>query len=332
MAFTPNNKSYQEKDNLLQDKPSQNVVETSTEEEEFDFLTPRKDIKKDTRNDVYQEETLKKTSYQITLKTLNSLKIVSPIVNTVIQMSNQLDDEQITALFKSMVLEISATAVKACETIGVDPKKEKNAWVRNVFERSIAEFVKNQYLKHKNVDTSKIQLIIEQLNSIAEHTAEKEPFEEISTESLVSLATIRAMLPIVGEALNEFDFYRKVENDLEGILALITKECEKGTAILASDYASEKNRAQLYYLLMQEAGVLYAACWKSESKRILNILENNPSERVIQSFEKFKNSGGFPLTKIDQDFELFFQRFVEISKKLSLAERRSNLANRIKKK
>lgn len=338
MAFTPGNTTHQEPSKTKPVLPpsildtSLTATATVDDDEEIDFLSPRKDIKKDTRNDVYLEETLKKTSYQITLKTLNSLKIVSPIVSTIIQMSNKLDDAEITALFKSMVLEISESAVKACESIGVDPKKEKNAWVRNVFERSIADFTKTQYLTHGNVDTSKLQQIIAQLSEFSEHVAEKEPFEEISAESLVSLATIKAMLPIVNESMNNFDFHRNLESSLEDIMMLIAKECEKGTKILASDYADEKSRAQLYYLLMQEAGVLYASCWRSEAKRVFNILENNPTERVIQSFEKFKNNGGFPLTKIEQDFVLFFQRFIEISKKLSVAERKANLATRIKKK
>ena len=334
MAFTPTNKKYQEpspEEDLKQDSSS---TSTDVDDDNFDFLAPRKDIKKDSLNDVYEQETLKKTSYQMTLKTLNALKIISPIIQTLIQTQTSKDgeDDRVSMLFKDMVLKISESAVNACEAIGVDPKKEKNAWVRNVFERCIADFIKEQYLKHDNLDTKKVDLIISQLSEISNNYAEKEPYEELSSDSLVSMATIRAMLPIVNESMNNFDFYRKLENDLEHIVNFISKECEKGTEALASDYANEKNRAQIYFLLMQEAGVLYASCWKSESKRIISILENNPSDKVKQGFEKYKSNGGFPLSKIEQDFTIFFQRFIVISQKLSLAERRSNLAGRLKKK
>lgn len=335
MAFTPTNKKYQPKKNEeITVKQNSSIDDLQNEEDDYDFLSPRKDVKKDSVNDVYQEETLKKTSYQMTLKTLNALKIVSPIVSAIIQSKTNSsdDDERVTKLFKDMVMQISDSALKACEAIGVDPKKEKNAWVRNIFERTIADFVKIQYLAHGNVDTSKVENIIHKLSDISHTVAEKEPFEDISAESLVSMAIIRAMMPIVNESLNNFDFYRKIEDDLETIINLISKECEKGTEILASDYASEKNRAQLYFILMQEAGVLYASCWKSESKRILQIIENKPSEIVKQNFEKFKKTGGFPLSRIDQDFILFFERFIVISQKLSLAERKANLSGRIKKK
>lgn len=331
MAFTPKNRTYQEKAVTFDVEVKESTPES---DEEFDFLAPRKDVEKDTLNDVYERETLKKTSYQMTLKTLNALKIVSPIVQAIIetQTNKEGEEERVSTLFKDMVMKISESAVSACEAIGVDSKKEKNAWVRNVFERCIADFVKEQYLKHGNVDTKNVDIIISHLSEISNNYAEKEPYEDLPAESLVSMATIRAMLPIVSESMNNFDFHRKLENDLENIVNFIGKECEKATEVLASDYASEKNRAQLYFLLMQEAGILYASCWKAESTRIRGILHNNPTEKVLQSFEKFKSTGGFPLSKIEQSFSIFFQRFVVISQKLSLAERRSNLAGRLKKK
>ena len=63
-------------------------------------------MEKDTLNDVYERETLKKTSYQMTLKTLNALKIVSPIVQAIIetQSNKEGEEERVSTLFKDMVM------------------------------------------------------------------------------------------------------------------------------------------------------------------------------------------------------------------------------------
>jgi hypothetical protein len=318
-------------------EPKEELLEVSVKESEgveddtfIDFLSPKNDSSK-IHGDLYQGELLKKSAHQMTLKTLNAIKIVSPIITALIKSQKTQNDEEFLSMnFKKMVLEISTVAEQICIDIGVDPKKERNTWVRNVLERNLAEFYKEGFLNNKEDSLDVVKKLVPAIMDFSIDCAEKEPFEEISATSLIQLANIKAIMPIVTESVTYFDLYRKVENDVEHILTKLHIAAANATKVLADDYANEKNRAQLYYLLMQEAGVLYASCWKAESKRILDIISNN-SERIVQETEKFKANGGFPLKKIDDEFQVFFNRFVVISQKLTVATSKAALINKLKK-
>lgn len=303
----------------------------NSEDLEIDFLTPKSDVKKEFPNNIYQEELIKKSSNQTTLKTLNAIKIVSPIISALIESSKaQENDEQLSMLFKKLILEISDTAEKSCTLIGIDPKKERNAWVRNVLEKHLSEFAKQSLLSHSEVYLDKFLVLLPTITEFSTDCAEKEPFEDISPTSLIQLANIKAIMPIMSQSLSNFDLFRNFNNDVEDILNHIHKTVAKATIVLADEYANEKNRAQLYYLLMQEAGTIYATCWKTEVSRIQKIM-TSPSEKVQQSIDKYKQQGGFPLNKINDDFSTYFQRFVVISQKLTVATKKANLATRVKK-
>lgn len=56
----------------------------------------------------------------------------------------------------------------------------------------------------------------------------------------------------------------------------------------------------------------------------------NTSEKVQESVQKYKTSGGFPLNKINEEFELYFNRFTVVSQKLTIATKKNNLATRLK--
>lgn len=307
------------------------TLETGDDDDgNFDFLSPAKDVKKETHNNLYQEEILKKSAQQVTLRTLNAIKIVSPIVSTLLEneQSHQ-NDEHLSMLFKKIVLDISNYAEQTCNAIGIDSKKEKNAWVRNVLERHLAEFVQTSIKENGEYHLEKLQALIPSIVEFSTDCAEKEPFDDLTPTMLIQLANVRAIMPIMNEALNNFDFFRDINKDIEPILILLHKAAAKATNKLADDYAQEKNRAQLYYLLMQEAGKLYASCWKSEARRIQKIMEN-PTEKVQESLEKYKTMGGFPLANINNEFEIFFNRFTVVSQKLTVATKKNNLATRLK--
>lgn len=333
MAYSPNprkNVSIIDEKVDLEVSSNTSVIDTDFDEDGFDFISPTKDVKKDTHNNLYQEEILKKSAQQVTLKTLNAIKIVSPIISTLLEneKSHQ-SDEHLSMLFKKIILDVSNYAEQTCAAIGIDSKKEKNAWVRNVLERHLAEFVHKSINEDGEFHLEKLQELIPTIIEFSGECAEKEPFEELTPTMLIQLANVRAIMPVMNEALNNFDFFRDINKDIEPILKTLHKAAAKATSKLADDYAQEKNRSQLYYLLMQEAGNLYASCWKSEAKRVKKIMENT-SEKVQESVQKYKTSGGFPLNKINEEFELYFNRFTVVSQKLTIATKKNNLATRLK--
>lgn len=326
------NKPMEKEEKVVLEVGLETSQNNEEDEELVDFLAPSKDIKKETHNNLYQEEILKQSAQQTTLKTLNAIKIVSPIVSTLLESDKaQQSDEQLSLLFKKIILEISNCAEETCVAIGVDSKKEKNAWVRNVLEKHMAEFVRQSISEDGEIRLNRLKAIIPGILEFSTECAEKEPFDDITPTMLIQLANVRCIMPVMTEAMTHFDFLRDINKDVEPILNLIHKACAKATNKLADDYAQEKNRAQLYYLLMQEAGTLYASCWKAEANRVLKIMDN-PSEKIQQSIDKYKTSGGFPLNKVNEDFEMFFNRFVVISQKLTIATKKKNLAGKIKDK
>ena len=100
---------------------------------------------------------------------------------------------------------------------------------------------------------------------------------------------------------------------------------------LASDFASPEDRAKLFYVIMQEAGDLYASAWHNESDRILEIMKHTPAERVEKTKTQYKEKGGLPLNKVDHEFEKYFNKLVVITEKL-ISSPKSGLDKKIKSK
>jgi len=320
-------------DKLSKHQEENDVPEFSREIENNDnlkFLNPTKDAKKDSFNDPYREELTKKMAYQYTLKTLNALKIVSPIITALMQKPGvDAPNEEMSESFRHLVKEISSLSEKTCEKINIDPNKEKNYWIRNVLERSFAEILKEQWIVYGKTDTDKVINLLEEVIKFSETTSEKSQYDEIPDKSLVKMANIRAMLPILNEAETNFDLYRNLESDIEQIMTKLFKVSSQAVEKLADDYASSSDRAKLFYVLMQEAGVLYASAWRAESIRVKEIMNAYSPEKLQKSLEKYKNSGGFPLDKIEHDFEKYFNKMIAITNKL-ISSQKSGLDKKLK--
>lgn len=319
---------------LMENKTEENLNTTEPEEgsNNLDFLNPKKNARKDSLNDPYQEEMLKKTAYQITLKTLNALKIVSPII-TALMVNPGVDgkNEEMSSSFRLLIKEISNISGVVCEKLGVDPGKEKNYWVRNVLEKSFAEIIKEQWLKHEKIDTEKIINLINEVIEFSEKVAEKNEFDELSDITLLKLSTIKSMLPIINEAKTNFDLYRDLENDLEYIATKLYEKSSYAVTKIADDYAEQKEKAKLFYILMQEAGNIYATSWKVEGQRIQKIMESYSPDKLNKSLERYKKSGGLPLDKIDHEFDKYFDKLIIITDKL-VNSQKSGLDKKLKNK
>ncbi len=296
------------------------------------FLNPTKNAKKDSLNDPYQEEMIKKAAYQYTLKTLNALKIVSPIVTALMTKPGvDAPTEEISSSFRLLIKEISNISGVVCEKIGVDPSKEKNYWVRNVLEKSFAEILKEQWLANEKIDTEKMVNLIDDIVKFSETVTEKPQYEELSDLLALKMASIKATMLIVNEAQTNFDLYRNLEEDIEPIMTKLFEKSAEAVNKLADNYAESSDRAKLFYVLMQEASELYACAWNSEGKRVKEIMESYSPEKIQKSLEKYKNSGGFPLDKVNHDFDKYFDRMVVISEKL-VSSQKSGLDKKLKNK
>lgn len=324
-----NQKESSENPNLSENSSNEMVVETPAG---LGFLSPTKDADKDSFNDPYQAEMTRKTAYQYTLKTLNALKIVSPIITALMQRPGvDAPNEEMSESFRHLIKEISQVSSSVCEKIGVDPNKEKNFWVRNVLEKSFAEILKEQWVKQGKTDTGAIVNLLEEVIKFSETTSEKSQYEEIPEESLVKMANIRAMLPVLNEAQTNFDLYRDLEKDIEPIMTKLFNASAQAVEKLADDYAEGKDRSKLFYMIMQEAGSLYASSWHAEGIRVKEIMKTYNGEKLQKALERYKSTGGLPLDKVEHDFDKYFSKMMVITEKLVLSQK-SGLDKKLKNK
>lgn len=317
------------------EKPKQPGVEEGLEstlvKETLGFLEPKKDVKKDSMNDPYRAEVTQKSAYQYTLKTLNALKIVSPIISALMERPGvDASNETLSENFKQLITETSSISESICQKLNIDPNKERNFWIRNVLEKSVSEILYHQWTTHGKADLKSLNLLIDDVIKFSDTTSEKAQYDEISEESLVKLAGIRAMLPILKEAQDN-NLYRSLESDIEPIMTKLFDESKKAVIGLADDYANEKDRSKLFYMIMQEAGNLYASSWRAEANRINKIMETYPPEKLQTTLNKYKTSGGLPLTKIDSDFSKYFEKMMVITEKLVLSQK-GNISKRLQNK
>lgn len=305
-------------------------VSKSSSKEPIGFLQPKKDAKKDSLNDPFQQDSLQKNAYHYTLKTLNALKIVSPIMSAIMQRPGvDANNEDMTDSFRKLISEVSDTAQTVCEKLNIDSTKERNFWIRNVLEKSFAEILHDQWVTDGKTDVNNIVSLIDVVISFSANVSEKTHYDEIPEESLVKLAGIKAMLPVLKEA-NTFNLYRNLENDIETIMTKLFNTATEATKKLADDYANEQDRSKLFYMIMQEAGELYAASWRCEGSRITRIMTTQPKDKLKGILEKYQANGGFPLDKVEHDFDKYFDKMVVITEKLVLAQK-GTISSRLKK-
>ena len=336
MAFGNRNllKEKQETEIPSSEKPqdgSFDEADSYEEESHLDFLNPKKNARKDSLNDPYQEEMLKKTAFQYTLKTLNAIKIVSPIITALMHKPGvDAPSEEMSASFRLLIKEISNLSGIVCEKIGVDPSKEKNYWVRNVLEKSFAEILKDQWIANEKIDTEKVVALIQNVVDFSEGVAEKIDYDEIPDKALLKIASIKAMMPIINEAKTNFDLYRDLEADIEPIMTKLFEKSAYAVNRLADNYAESSDRAKIFYMIMQEAGNLYASSWHAEGERFLSIMDSYGPEKLQKALDKYKNSGGFPIDKMEMEFDKYFDKMIVITEKL-VTSQKQGIEKKLKK-
>ena len=324
MAFTAKNQRPAE--------PPEERQDDISESDSVGFLNPKKSLEKAHPNDPYGLEMSQKSTNQYTLKTLNALKIVSPIICALMEKPGvDAPNEEMSESFRHLIKETSSIAEVLCEKMGIDPTKEKNFWIRNVIEKNFAEILRIQWTNSGKTNISQISNLFDEVLKVSETTAETSHYDELSPLNNVKMATFRAIMPILTEATTSFDLYRNLEQDIEPITQKLFDVSAKAVEKLADDYADSSNRAKLFYMIIQEAGTLYAAAWRAETKKISEIMEQHSKDRIEKTIEKYKNTGGFPLNRIEHDFEKYFSKMMVITEKL-VQSQKGTIDKRLKNK
>lgn len=311
----------------------ENKAQESQEERVMpEFLKPKKDVVKDSMNDPYKEEVTIKTAYHITLKTLNALKIVSPIIAALMQRPGvDAPNEEMSSSFRKLIQETSDISAKFCERLEVDPEKQKNYWIRNVLEKHFAKLFKEQWVTKGDIDVKSLEVFIDEVIKISDRFEEKTEFTDFDEITTVRLGMVKAMTKVLNEAQTNFNLYRNLEEDIEPIMEKLYNLSVSTVDKLADDYAQPKDKAKLFDMVIQEAGELYAGSWRAEAKRTQEIIKNTPKEKLEKVLEKYKSNGGLPLDKVNHDFDKYFNKMVVITEKLIFSQQ-GTLQKRLKTK
>lgn len=296
----------------------------------IDFLKPKKDVRAEFRTDPFGAEMAQKDAFQYTLKTLNAIKIVAPVISALLRNPGlDASNDDLSASFKTIISELSELSEKICQNIGIDYKQERNFWIRNSIEKTLSSVLKEQWLAFGKLNSDSILKLVSQIDeTIVEACPEKLHYEDLSDEASVKYSVIRAIMPIFSE-FQKNSLLRDFEKDVEPISEKLFLTAKDGVDKLADDFADSEARAKLFSMLIQEAGRLYAVLWHAEASRIDAIAAGYSPDKVKATIDKYKNSGGFPLSKIDSDFDKYFPRIVMTAEKL-VSSSKTGAANRLR--
>ncbi len=306
-----------------------NTVSTQQEDDTVFEQLQEKKIPEDMHSDPKKVDLIKEDARKKTLRTLNALKIVSPIISSLMEHPGvDSNGQSLSDNFRKLIKDTSEVSAASCLKLGLDPNEEKNFWVRNVFEKLYAEILKEQWVKNKETDTDFLNKCTDEvLKNIDLITFGQEEFKSIDVDTQTRLALIKTTTPIINEAKNNFSLFRDVINDVEVIMSQILKKSLEATDKLSDEYASTRDKANILYVVLQNAGEIYKTAWRTESKRVQDIMNNYEPAKLQKSLEKYPN--GLPIDKIQNDFDKYFDKMLAITNKL-VPNKQGALEKRIK--
>lgn len=284
---------------------------------DLSFLNAVKDLKKEHGNDLFANEFSQKGSRQAVLKTMNALRVVSPVVCALISHPGVDGKPQdVSAAFKKMFTDISFISEKMCEKLDVNPKEEANFWIKNVFEKNFAEIIKSQWETNHSAEVDEIVPLFDDILKVADKMTSTQNYEDISPVTNVRAAVLRCTIPIIMEAINGFHLYRVVEEDVEHIADVIFNASLNACQSLADEYADATSRSKLFYLLTTQATQVYLAAWRAEGIALENLIMRQP-EKAEELRKRCYESGGLPIVKVDNHFFKYFEKLVIVTEKLT---------------
>ena len=296
-------------------KPAPKARSTKTDATQQTVFDGCLEQKKDYHSDPAIADKEKQDARSQTLRVLNAIKIVSPLLLAALDKSST--DSECAAAFKSLIEWVSSSGNKACQLVGADPALVENFWIRNSFERILAEQAKELWSKGGNNLFVRIDQQMSQIIQAAQQI-EMEPFVgDQSSDIKIKLALVRGMSQISARAQSGFDFFRTHQDeDWIRISQLIAGSAVNAVELLAEPKNSAADRATMLALLITEAGAVYANAWRVVGKKMvenLSKLDNKQLEKMLSD-----SPNGLSLDEVDDVFLLTFERLINLSGKLAL--------------
>lgn len=283
--------------------------------------------------DVQKSEKLKEEARRKAIRALNALKIINPLLCTIIDSSiTDGDDSQSSSKFKVMIGNCSDLSEQLLKSLGVDPYDSKNLWMRNSFERFFADLIKESAPKGKSIDIVQIKKMMSIVlkECASGNLGEGLVFEEESADVHLKNKIVMASSQLIQRLSLSFDFFRKdVDKDIEKIIAHIIKEAHKYSKELSDKNSQKKDQYQVLGMLIQEGVEMYVSAWRAVGKRAADRLSKLSDKELTKFLQGHPD--GLPIDEVFSLFDKNFSRLVVLSKKL-LPERAGNISVRLKSK
>lgn len=259
-----------------------------------------------------------------TVKTLNAIKIISPILEALTiypgEQGQELDS------FKQLITATSGLSVSICKKLEIDPEDEKNYWIRNSFERVFSEILKEQWIHNKTLDTTKIESMFDTIIENNDFVQSEFQSLGITIDQDVQMCLAKSAIVLIEQMKSGFNLNRKIEKDLEPIMNLIFNTAKDAFNQIVDANAEPKQKANLLKMLIQEATNLYKTSWKAYAIFAKDFLDNSSTEKKATLTKKYAN--GFPLTQIDKEFKENFDKLILITQKI-VPNQKGNIEKRI---
>lgn len=280
--------------------------------------------------DVQKSDKVKEDAHRKSLRALNALKIVNPLLCAVIENPGASEEEAISS-FKTLVSQTSSLAEQLLEELEIDSKEQKNFWIRNSLERIFADMLRESWVKGKKLNAGRIQSgVVQVLHECGkDHMGESEKYPDQTIAIHLKGAWIKSSSILIQRLYSGFDFFRNLEDDFEPIMKHIDKRVSEVLDEIVDKSASVKDRVQIQALLLQEGVEMYASAWRSVGKRSadrLSRLSDKDLERFLQEHPK-----GLPIEEVQIMFDKNFSRLSALTQRL-LPERVGKIEQRIGKK
>ncbi len=276
--------------------------------------------------DPSQQHSMQENAKKKTLRTLNAIKIVSPILEAImINPGADSDASSQTKTFKELVNTTSSLSSKTCLMLGLDPEEDNNRWIRNVFERLFAQLIKSQWVENNKINVSNIENLIQTILDHETVVLSEYKAMNLDMDSDVRIHLIKSMLPVLTQPA--FKLNRNIEEDIEHIMTLILQTARENLSQIIDPNADAKQKADILKLLIVEGGQLYAAAWRTYSVFAENAVKKMTPEEKEKLNKKYPK--GFPITSVDEEFKTYFNKLLLVTQKL-IPSKSGNIENRMK--
>lgn len=265
-----------------------------------------------------------------TMRTLNAIKIISPVLSAVIERhgASGSEDESL-GTFRRLVSQASEMSELMIRELGEDPEAPTSFWLRNMLERAFCEVLRDQVQRGKEGSLKSLQPVLREVSKMQWASADgKAEFETWGTDTTVRAALMKATAAVMIKAA-AFDFFRAdLGADMEEVMRALMGAASRATLSIVDPAAGEREKASLFSVLIGEAGLLYASAWNVCGKQVVGNLSGLNDKELKTLLAQWP--AGLPLDNVNAMFEKSFSRLVALSVKL-VPQKPGRIEARLKK-